>query len=201
MPLSLLSHNRSSSFIEQSQNEFQTIKDFFDWKIKQTTYESIIKQFTAVRQTVEDKAFKFKHLKIMSDPINFMHRKAIELGILDDMALNFAHDLKQFKQVWRSAQRLMDMWFEYVEVVANLVIQNENTILHFVCKSHTKYKIALSFWMINCNVVFIWSEASKRNIIMISQFSNCISSLINCLFISCIFISNIIRLYVLCLKC
>ena len=109
MPPSLLSHNRSSSPIGQPQNEFQTMKDFFDWKIKQTTYEPTIKQLTAVRQTVEDKAFKFKHLKIMSDPINFMHRKAIELGISDDMALNFAHDLKQFKQVWRSAQRLMDM--------------------------------------------------------------------------------------------
>ena len=52
----------------------------------------------AVRQTVEDKAFKFKHLKAMSDPTNPMHRRAIELGIPDGMTLDFAHDLKQFKQ-------------------------------------------------------------------------------------------------------
>ena len=98
MPPSLPPYNRSSSPIGQPQNEFQTMKEFFDWKIKKTTYEPTIKQLTAVRQTVEDKAFKFKHLKAMSDPTNPMHRRAIELGIPDGMTLDFAHDLKQFKQ-------------------------------------------------------------------------------------------------------
>ena len=87
------------------------MKDFFDWKVKKTIHESTIRKLLTVRQIVENKEFKFKHLKAMSDPINPMHRRAIELGIPDGMALDFAEDLKQFKQAWRSAQGLMGMRF------------------------------------------------------------------------------------------
>ena len=61
---------------------------------------------------MENKEFKFEHLKAMSDPTNPMYRRAIELGIPDGMALDFAEDLKQFKRAWRSAQRLMGMRFD-----------------------------------------------------------------------------------------
>lgn len=98
MFFSLLLYKQFSNSIKQPQNEFQTMKKFFDWKIKKIIYKLIIKQFTAVRQTVKNKIFKFKHLKAMFDSINFMHRKTIELNISNDMILNFAHDLKQFKQ-------------------------------------------------------------------------------------------------------
>ena len=103
---------RSSSSIGSPQNELQTMKDFFDWKVKKTIHESIIRKLLTVRQIVENKEFKFKHLKAMFDPINLMHRRAIELDISDGMALDFAEDLKQFKQTWRSAQGLMGMRFD-----------------------------------------------------------------------------------------
>ena len=113
------SHNQQKSFsfrfsssIESSQNKLQTMKDFFDWKIKKIIHESIIRKLLIVRQIMKNKEFKFKHLKAMFDFINLMHRRAIKLNILDGIALNLAENLKQFKQTWRSAQGLMSMRFD-----------------------------------------------------------------------------------------
>lgn len=102
---------RFSNSIESPQNKLQTMKDFFDWKVKKIIHESIIRKLLTVRQIVKDKEFKFKHFKAMFNPIKLMHRRAIELSIPNGMTLDFAEDLKQLKQTWRSAQGLMGMRF------------------------------------------------------------------------------------------
>ena len=45
----------------------------------------------------------------MSDPTTPMHRRALELGIPDGVALDFIHDLRHFKDDWRSAKELLNM--------------------------------------------------------------------------------------------
>ena len=100
---------RSSSSIEPTQHKSQTVKEFFDWKIKKTTYKPTIRKLWMVQQIVEDKEFEFKHLKAMSDSTTSMHQRAFDLGIPDGMALDFAQDLHLFKVDWRSARELLSM--------------------------------------------------------------------------------------------
>ncbi|MCJ1471286.1 hypothetical protein MMC07_009934 [Pseudocyphellaria aurata] len=100
---------RSSSPIEPTQHESQTVKEFFDWKIQRTTYEPTIRKLRLVQQIVEDKEFKFKHLKAMSDSTTPMHQRALDLGISDGMALDFAQDLCLFKVDWHLAKELLNM--------------------------------------------------------------------------------------------
>lgn len=100
---------RSFSPIGSSLEEIDIAIAFFNWLIRRATRESQQERLRAVHAICEERAFKIKHLKAMSDPTHPMYQRAIVLGIPDGMALDFADNLRLFKQEWRSAQALSSL--------------------------------------------------------------------------------------------
>ena len=90
------------SSIDLSKQKHDIVTIFFAWKIKKVLREKIKAKLTIVHEICEDQLFKTTRLKTMFDITHSLYQRVINLNISNNMTLDFAQNLRLFKQKWRS---------------------------------------------------------------------------------------------------
>ena len=92
---------RSSSPIDPTEDDYEILTAFFDWKINSLSNPDKRRRYERAKEVVLGNDWTIAELKQMEDGVSAMYQRAIQAGVSDGIARGFHTELRRFKEYHR----------------------------------------------------------------------------------------------------